>query len=167
MNDKLETYPLPEGWHDFVCTKENIMMVWEKFNQFPILFDDMWRGDFKIFVEGFFDPRSIILFTGDYGIVKFSNILPGRDCDIHLTFWDKRFKGRDTECKQGLYWIFDKLKLHRATIYLPSTVRYTINFTKALGFKQEGTLRESWAYKEKFLDLCMFGILRNELFKEE
>ena len=31
---------LPEGWKLFVATKESIINIWEKFNQFPILFDD-------------------------------------------------------------------------------------------------------------------------------
>ncbi len=142
-------------------------MVWEKFNQFPILFDDVVRGNYENFVGEMIDINSIVLATGDYGICRICNIVPYRNADIHLTFWDKRFKGRDEECKQGLRWLFDKMKLIRATVSLPHIAYATIKFTEALGFHREGVIKRSYGYKGELLDLHLFGIFREDVLKEE
>ncbi len=160
-------YKLPDNWSTFTCSWDNLVNVWEKLNQFPILFDDDVRGDFKSFIRDMMSSSSIILLTGDYGICEISNIVPYRDCRVHLTFWDRRFRGRDTECRMVLKWIFDTVKLHRATIEVVSIAHSTINFIKALGFRREGVIRESYPYNNRLLDVHVFGILRDEVFKEE
>ena len=158
-------YSLPSNWVDFICTKENLSLVWEKLNQFPILFDDSVRNDYNHFLREMLDPSSIIMFTGDYGIFRCCNIIPYRECDIHLSFWDKRFRGRLEECSQVLKWLFNKLKLHRANIEVPSITYSTINFIKALGFKIEGKRRDSWQVNGRYLDVIEFGILDSDVFE--
>jgi RimJ/RimL family protein N-acetyltransferase len=148
-------------------TQENLTKVWTKVNEFPILFDDLYRGKLDEFVASLLDPSAIILATGDYGLVRICNIRPHRDVDMHLTFWDRRFKGRGDECKQALLWLFSKLDLVRATVTLPAIVFATIAFTKSLGFKEEGVIRKAYSYKGDLLDIHLFGLLRSQLFKEE
>jgi len=162
-----EKYSLPENWSPFVCTKESLVDVWEKFSQFPILFDDVYRNDFLGFVADFFNKNTIVLRTGDYGLAIIKGIIPYRCADIHLTFWDRRFKGRDTECKQALKWLFSTLGLVRATVDVPEIAYATIKFIKAIGFKREGVVRKAFMYKGRLLDLHSFGILREEVFSEQ
>lgn len=157
----------PKDWLPFICTEANMKMVWEKLNEFPILFDDMERGNYPLFVQGLVSPNTIILSSGDYGIVRACNIVPWRNADIHLAFWDRRFRGRDGLCKEALKWLFFEFGLNRVTIVVPSVVHYTINFILALGFRREGVIRQSWAYNGKLLDRHIFGLLRDELFKKE
>ena len=163
----ISQHNLPSNWTPFICTWESLMMVWEKLNQFPILFDDDVRGDLGHFVKSMTSKDSIILITGDYGICEISKIVPYRDCQIHVTFWDRRFRGRDIECVMTLKWVFQTLQLHRATIRVVSIAHSTINFVKALGFKREGVVREKYLYKGRFLDIHLFGILRDDVFKTE
>jgi len=163
----MEDYNLPDHWKDFVCTPENILKVWNHFNEFPILFDDYDRGDLNQFTAMFFDPKAIIFATGDYGIARIANILIGRDCNIHLTFWDRRFRGRDTECRKAIQWAFNELRLARMTVIVPETVRSTISFLQALGFRREGIIRNSWMYKGKLLNRHAFGMLRSEALPQE
>lgn|SRR4030067_3799013 len=165
--EELKIYPLPENWKTFICTQDNLLLVWEKLNQFPILFDDDVRGNFQRFIQDMTNKNSIIFLTEDYGICEFSNIVPYRDCDVHLTFWDKRFKGRDKECIIALKWLFNTLQLHRVTISVVAIAYSTINFIKALGFVREGVIRERFPYKGRLLDIHLFGILKSEVFKEE
>jgi len=142
-------------------------MVWEKLSQFPILFSDDVRGDLQAFIKEMTDKSSVIFLTGDYGICEIRNIVPFRDCDVHLAFWDRRFKGRDPECKQVLKWIFNTLKVHRITISIVGIAYYTINFVKSLGFKREGVIRESFPYRGKLLDVHIFGILESEAMEDK
>lgn len=162
--DAVEQYPLPTDWGTFVCTKENIQMAWEKLSQFPILFDDFYRGNFNAFVSELIDPNTILLYTGDYGMVRVCNIAPFRNADIHLAFWDRRFKGRGEMCKQALRWLFFNLQLRRATICVPSNVYSTISFIISLGFRKEGQIRDAILYKGRFLDRLIFGLLFSDLF---
>lgn len=161
-----DKYPLPAHWKPFVCTQEALNEVWEKFNQFPILFDDAYRGDFNAFVADFFDKRTIVLRTGDYGLAIVKDIVPHRSADIHLTFWDRRFKGRWEECRQALKWLFDKMDLVRAIAIVPEIARSTQTFLKSLGFKEEGRLRKGFLYNGRFLDLCIYGILKEDVFRD-
>lgn len=137
--------------------------VFNKFMQFPILFDDDVRGDFTKFANDLIAPNTIVLSTGDYGLCIFQNILPFRDVGIHICFWDRRFKGRDTECKMALRWIFDKMKLERATIFVPDTVRATISFIYSLGFKKEGIRRKDYLFNGRLLDTIWFGITKEDV----
>jgi hypothetical protein len=162
----MEEYSLPSNWSTFVCTQANLKLVWEKLNLFPILFDDSVRGDYEWFLKEMFDSDSIILLAGDYGICRISNIIPHRECEVHLVFWDRRFKGRLEECRLGLKWLFLTLDLVRASISIPSIAHSTITFTKAMGFKKEGIRRVSWRVNGKYLDTIEFGILRDEVFSE-
>ena len=159
-----EKYPLPPEWREMVCTPENILMIWERMNEFPIIFDDSVRGNFKEFLSDFYDPHSIILLTGDYGIVRVSKILIGREAEIHLFFWDRKFKNRDKDCRQALKWLFEKMKLERASILIPGKVVNTFTFVKAVGFTHEGLIRKSWLYEGRFLNVHVFGVLREEVF---
>ncbi len=163
----IEKFSLPNNWHTLVCTRENLALVWKKLNEFPILFDDSVRGDYEFFLSEYFDHNSIILLTGDYGVCRFNNIIPERECEIHLAFWDRRFKGRLEECQEALRWIFNILKLHRASISVPSIAHSTITFIRALGFKPEGRRRDSWRVEGRYLDVLEFGILDSEVFEQE
>jgi len=159
-------YPLPPGWQNFAATKENITRVWTEMNKFPILFDDFKRGDFKYFMSLFMDPDNLILQCGDYGLARARGIHPGGNCEIHLTFWDRRFKGRQEECRMGLRWLFYHFRLERATIVIVESSKAAIRFIKTIGFQQEGVLRNSFLFKGKYLNSIIFGILKEELFNE-
>ena len=160
-------YELPDNWKTFACSQENLIYAYNKFMQFPILFDDDDRGNFKYFCETLISANTINFLTGDYGLVIIENVVPFRDANIHLCFWDRRFKGRDIECKQTLKWLFDKLSLERVSVSVPETTKATISFILSLGFKKEGVKRRSYKYKNRFLDSILFGLLRDDLFKEE
>lgn len=159
-------YPLPSHWKPFICTEKDLAEVWEKFNQFPILFDDDYRGNFNAFVADFFDKKTIVIKTGDYGLAIIKDVIPYRSADIHLTFWDRRFKGRWEECRQTLKWLFHKFGLVRATAVIPEIAYATHTFVKSLGFKEEGRLRKGFLYNGRYLDLCIFGILKEDVFKD-
>lgn len=166
-NKTHNNYPLPSNWDTFICTKEALADVYSRLMQFPILFDDSIRGDYEAFVRDMINPDSVVLKTGDYGICRISDVLVNRDAEVHLAFWDRRFRGRLEECQQANKWIFDKLGLQRLTIIVPAIATNTQHFIKALGFKREGVMRDAWMYDGKFMNLHVFGILREEVFREE
>jgi hypothetical protein len=166
MNE-IANSPLPSHWRTLICNKESLSLVWKKLNEFPILFDDSVRGDYNYYLSEMLDVRSIILLTGDYGVCRFSDIIKKRECEVHLCFWDRRFKGRLEECQEVLRWLFSTLQLHRASISLPSIANSTISFVKALGFKREGIIRDAWSYNGRLLDLHLFGILEEEVWSKE
>jgi RimJ/RimL family protein N-acetyltransferase len=166
MNNN-DPYPLPPGWQNFAATRENITRTWVEMNKFPILFDDFKRGDFKYFMSLFMDPDNLILQCGDYGLARVRGIQPGGNCEIHLTFWDRRFKGRQEDCRMGLRWLFYHFKLERATIIIVESSKAAIKFIRTLGFQQEGVLRRSFLFRGEYLNSIIFGILKEEVFNED
>lgn len=160
MTEPQTKYELPPNWETFVCTKESIADVYSRLRQFPILFDDSTRGDYDYFTKELVSPNAVVLKTGDYGICRVSDVVPGRDAQVHLAFWDRRFRGRSLECKQAIQWAFWRLDLQRATVQVPAIAANTHYFLKVLGFKREGVIRNSWLNKGKFMNIHVFGILR-------
>lgn len=159
-----EPYPLPNGWSTFICSPDNIINAWAKLNQFPILFDDRVRGNLDYFSASLFARDSIVLATGDYGICIAEGIVPFRSSRIHLTFWDRRFKGRREECLQAIKWLFYHFKLIRSTILVPYTSLYTIKFIKSIGFRVEGEYRKSYQVNGRLYNQVIFGLLKEDLF---
>jgi hypothetical protein len=133
-------------------------------NQFPILFDDRIRGNLDWFSASLFARDSVVLSTGDYGICIAESIVPFRSSRIHLTFWDKRFKGRREECLEAIKWLFYHFRLVRSTILVPYTALYTIKFIKSIGFKVEGEYRKSYQVNGRLYNQIIFGLLKEELF---
>lgn len=161
----VDPYPLPVHWKTFVCIEENLRYVFNKFMQFPILFEDDTRGDLKRFCHALISPSTIAWLTGDYGLAALTDIVPFRDANVHLCFWDRRFKGRRLEIIQAIKWSFDKLSLARLTDTIPETSRASVAFVASLGFKKEGIIRQDYLYKGKLLNTIKFGLLREEAFK--
>lgn len=161
----VDPYPLPVHWKTFICSEENLRYAFDKIMQFPIIFEDEYRGNFKLFCSELISPSTISFSTGDYGLCAIKNIVPFRDADIHLCFWDRRFKGRNFECVQAMKWVFDKLSLSRMTIQIPETARATNAFILSIGFKKEGLIRSNYMFKKKLLNTITFGMLREEAFK--
>ena len=153
-------------------TLRNLKTFWEKSSQYPVLFGEEIRGDFKKFLEVFIrqGPDGITSnglfwvidnFTGVYYI---THLRPMIDANVHYTFLDGRHRGRLELTKKMLRFVFDRYQLRRMTAEIPSYVtKYTFNFVKELGFVPEGCRRKGTLFSGKWFDVWTFGLLSEEL----
>jgi RimJ/RimL family protein N-acetyltransferase len=85
--------------------------------------------------------------------------------DIGLAIGEKKHwrKGYGTEVTKLLqHEVFEQLGLHRAEWWTNSDNKGSLALAKKLGFKEEGRLRDAVFYDNRFHDLIVLGLLREE-----
>jgi len=158
---------LPEDaleWHPLVLTTEKIRSLWEKFQKFPIAFDDFTKGDMDHFIAGLMDRNSVFFEIGDeLGLAAATAIRPRLDAFVHLIMFDLRLRGREDLFKNMIRYVVDEFALRRISAAVPENRGAAGALLKRLGFTEEGTLRKAFMSDGGYLDIKLFGILREEL----
>ena len=158
--------PPPElKWGPLILnSQEDIDKLWEKIQQFSQVFDDFSTGKKEVFVQRLLAPNNIFIDIGEgLGVAAGFNVRPRLDAVIHLVMFDRRLRGRETVFLDIMRHFFDKLQLRRLTSIVTSDSPMTIRLVERLGFKTEGTMRQSVLRGGKYLDSHIYGMLREEL----
>ncbi len=99
------------------------------------------------------------------GAVTFSDLSPGQDIIVHASVHpdhQKRWLNRSVVEKLRSF-IFDELELPRVTGYMIQGLTvHTGPLLLALGFRQEGHLRQAIRINGQPYDLILFGLLKAE-----
>lgn len=146
-----------------------IKELWWEFSSHDVLFGDQIGNDFEAFVDIMLAPNSIWLeiFSAarnkPIGVISFSRIILGYDAWGHFTFWSGHSRGREQLCLKVGDFLMERYNLHRLSAEIPSYQRGTIRFTERMGFKPEGVKRDGAMKDGLWVDLSLFGILRDEL----
>lgn len=158
---------MPKGIQFLELTPEKVKSLWEKLNVIEGLFDDYSKGNFQVFLSALQDRNSVWLERTDgNGLLYLTQVRPGLSAQGHVVFWDKRLRGREDFTLETLLWLMDMLKLQKVNVWLPTYAKAAIAFTKRVGFKFEGHIR-NWSYsKGKLFDIDAFGITREEAENE-
>lgn len=109
---------------------------------------------------------SIVSNTGDLvGCVSFSDFAPGLNIVVHC-FVEERHRSRWVSrqaLKEIAAYIFGHLGLHRMSGYSITGISDKAGeFLLKLGFMQEGTIRQGRKIDDKFYDIKMYGLLKEE-----
>ena len=59
-------------------------------------------------------------------------------------------------------YIRDNKEQRKVVIYTPSSCKHAQNMVQYLGFELEGTIKSSMLWREKLVDLMVFGVLVKE-----
>lgn len=156
--------PSELSWEELVLTPDKIEYLWEQVKRFPIIFDDYGKGDKEAFVAKLMSPRNAFIDIGPgVGLACLMNIRTGLDATSHIVMFDRRLKGRESIIKSILRYAFDKLRLRRITAMISDDAFLAVALAKRLGFKHEGTLRQAMRREGRFVDVHIYGILKEEL----
>lgn len=86
--------------------------------------------------------------------------------NAELGYWihkDWQGQGIVTRSCAGLInYVFDNLELNRLYIYSAALNKPGIAIPQKLGFKNEGVLRQAVRVRQKFVDVLVFGLLKEE-----
>ena len=157
--------------YPLMFTPENLVKFYEKSAQFPILFGRPINSiaEFLPYIIDI-DDNGVVKVNGAFWViddfvgVMYLNGIGDTGALAHITFFDRRFRGRQKLIKGMLRHVFDTYKLHRISVQLPGYVGLsTMKFVSGMGFKLEGKLREAARYKDKDFDILLYGILESEL----
>lgn len=149
-------------------TPEFILEVWGRIAPFPTLFNEHIRGpqDFiRMFIgreEGQIVARGILWLVDDVGIMFLTNIYPGFQATAHVTFWDRRLKGREPLMRKMLQYAFREYGFHRIVAEVPLYARPLFQMIPRVGFKKEGRARKVVRYEGEWWDAYNYSILREE-----
>jgi len=156
-----------------IDTKETLAIkvrdLWEESSKFDVLFSDYTQGDVENFLDIFIDSRAVwteIIRDSDQRIVGsmfLTGVVLKHDANGHFTFWDKVASGREPIIWKALEWAFDRYDLRRVTIQIPQYQSGLKRFIEKVGFILEGTRRGAVPHKGVWVNLDMYGILREEL----
>lgn len=114
----------------------NLQRIAEKMAKVPNFLDD--RG-WKVMAEPDFAGFEV----DDVGIVGMDELVVGEQGRVHVTFWDKKLRGRELLCKRiALHWI-ERFKLKMVFTSIPPSSPSVLAFCKRVGFvevSEEGGL---------------------------
>jgi len=151
-------------WGPLVLTREKLVSIWEQMQQFPQVFDDYSRGNFDDFASKFLVASNVFIDIGPgLGLAAGFAVRPGLDAILHLVMFDRRLRGREPIFKEIMGYFFDRLKLRRMTAMLADDCQTAIKLVERLGFKKEGTLRNALLRDGAYLNVHLFGLLKEEL----
>lgn len=150
-------------------TPEKIRDLWAQASKYPVLFSDYTNGKFEPFYWTLVNPVSVwfeVSKEGEetpIGLLYSHNIHPTLDATAHISFWDRRAKGREPLILFVTEWLMDRFSLMRINATIPPYQRGVIRFMKRLGFVEEGEMRDAALYNGRPWGMKMFGLTRSDL----
>ena len=100
------------------------------------------------------------------GCVSFSNYVPDVDVMVHI-FVSKKFQKRWVSravLREIARYVFDYLSLMRLSAFVIADGgnNYRERFLEKLGFKKEGYLRKAYKRHDRYFDIKLYGMLRED-----
>lgn len=146
-----------------ILTSDDVVNLWFKLRQFPILFASPQETNFKNFVSLIQDEYSVLVEFGDVGMAMVSGIVPGIEAKIHISFWDSRLKGREPLIRELVRWTLDVFGVRRVSMPIRADARAMRAFAERVGLYFEGALK-NWVKKDnRLFDLHLYGVTEPEV----
>lgn len=70
----------------------------------------------------------------DVGLLCFDPFQPGK-AHVHITFWDKRLRGREQLCRTTALWLMEKYNVDTVLTAIPEKARTIVAFALRVGFR--------------------------------
>ena len=154
----------PLSWQTLVLTPDRIEYIWSQLQQFPIMFDDFSRDNKDMFLSQLGNPRNVFVDVGPgLGLAAGFAVRPRLDAVLHLAMFDRRLRGREDLFKEIMQYFFDALQLRRMTAMITEDAITAVKLVERLGFQEEGLMRYAVLRDGKYLNVRVYGILREEL----
>lgn len=152
----------------------NLKTFWDKSRKFVTIFNEEVRGDFKKFLEVFLregpegvEVRGLFWVIDDFvGIMYLTDMEPGIDAKVHYIFFDGRHKGRIDLVRAMIVYVMLRYDFRRLTAEAPLFYKPSaLLFAEQVGFVKEGRKRLARPFDNKWFDVNIYGILREEAQK--
>lgn len=102
------------------------------------------------------------------GLVSLTNINTiNQSAVLHIMIGDEnQGKGAGTfAVKEMINHAFNNLNIHRIEVSVLATNERAIHLYEKCGFKKEGTKKDAVYKNGKFVDMCIYGIIRDIIYK--
>lgn len=142
--------------------------IWRRLNRFRTLFSDLTRGDVDNYLRFVTLPGTLWLEIVNetdelVGLITVEDLHQITDAQAHVVYFDRSVADKEELGKKVLQWLFENFPLKRLTVRVPSIYYATVRHVKTLGFQQEGRLRSAVLIGGRWVDVLIFGVLREEV----
>lgn len=152
------------NWEPLVLTEQKVVDLWNQIRAFPMVFDDFSRDRYDLFVAKLFNPANVFVDIGPgLGLAAGVACTPRLDTVLHLVMFDRRLRGREPVFHEIMQFFFERLQLRRMTAMIADDCRTALRLVERLGFKHEGVMRQAMLKEGQYVDVYVYGILREEL----
>lgn len=151
--------------YPYILDSQAVVQLWFKLSKFPILFASPQQANFPNFVRMLQDDYSVMLRVDDVGIIMVTDIVPGIEARIHVSFWDSKLSGRESLIREAVKWVLNTLNVRRVSAPVRADARAMRSFLERSGLYFEGVLK-NWIKREddeKLYDLYLYGVTNHEV----
>ena len=85
------------------------------------------------------------------GILLLRDIVAQTDAKCHFVFFDRKLADKHALCINTMRWCFERLKLHRLSVEIPTYATQLVKFARKLGFRYESEGRTPYKPKQDYL----------------
>ena len=111
----------------------NVLRVYDSLKGVPNLFSSKGESKVKDLAD-LYDSRNVVWQVDNVGIVYLAGLAEGK-AHVHITFWDKRLRGREELARQLAREAMAEFGFHTLVTAIPPASRATLAFAKRVGFK--------------------------------
>jgi hypothetical protein len=110
-----------------------ILRVWDKVQTVPHMKLNVFDNDkVELTYQKLLDPSNLFFLIDDCGLV---GALPvHHSAHVHITFWDRRLRGRELVCKELALAIQRSLRYNYLWTIIPDSARIVLAFARRVGF---------------------------------
>jgi len=157
-------------------TPQNLYTFWDrcKRRKFATVFNEEIRGDFHKFMQVFIregpngiESRGIFWVVDDFvGVLYLTDIDVTNDALAHYVFFDGRTHGRVNLIRSMLLHVMTTYEFHRLSAEAPLFFKPSaMLFAEEIGFVKEGRKRLARKFDNKWFDVNIYGLLREDAEK--
>jgi len=117
---------------DSVLIEELIERMWKVPTFLPV--------DPELARRMFQASNSIFFLVDSVGIVAVQDVSLGLAAHVHVTFWDRKLRGREGLCRKLAQYVMQRFGLVRLFTWVPETMPTVAAFAERVGFE-----RRAWA----------------------
>jgi len=141
-----------------------LVALWENLQRDGTGVDDRLINRPDVFMTNFLMPGTLYVPWGRWGLGIAQALNPKGDCIVHFAIWDRTIEPYViyTTAKNSLKWLFDTYELVRITAAIPEVNTGAIRLARLLCFQQEGIIRKGFLQRDRWYNIRLFGLLREE-----
>lgn len=108
-----------------------ILDTWEKLQRVP----NFTEGDDNP-LGSFVDQNNLLFQVDDVGVILVSGLEYGKTAHVHVTFWDRRLRGRENLCKCLAELVIEIAGLKNLYTVIPESSQVVKAFAQRVGFEE-------------------------------
>jgi hypothetical protein len=124
-----------------------MQFLYSNLRNLPSMFSSAKLLDIEVLRQSLLEHNWRLYQVDDVGLMGVGPTLYRGMPDVHITFWDKRLRGREGLCRAVAYMVMGELEVPGLYTPIPATARATLAFAKRVGFRvvdyQRGKARDS------------------------